>query len=223
MSELPSNIRIYLESLLGRNEPITEKDFSDEQIRMLTMMAAKHGEGLIDEGDYPLHQFGEPEAGLVNEVLHRLSNRIGGGEYESYTGADPRNATRGTLGNFTFVEDPARNSYRAIDTYDFHGDWVDHDSSVWELIKDGIDMSDLETLAYRFGMNADEGKGIPVDIALPDNIKSNLPPEAQKVLADKAYQEYIVPWQLKQEYRTSPLSSYDEIAQQILDELGPNE
>lgn len=208
---LPLNIRTYLQALLGRKKPITEDDLSAQEMEMLISMAQEFGAGSYSYQDYP-NAFETPQSSSVlGNFLTNVVKNASSEKYQTFIGTSPKNAVRGTLGAFTIDEDPKRQSYRVRDTYDFHDEY-DGGYGFLQLLKEALkgNMYALETFAIRYGPNAAGNDGIPVDIALPEGLTDPKYDAVKDALTQQHMDEHLP-------------KSYDEIAAQIMAELGPSE
>jgi hypothetical protein len=107
----PTAGRVFLESMQGKRDPITEADFSPDELNQLRqLIKATENKGNVQYSDY------------VNERNRRLREEFLPTVHlppSILAITNPLGNLAGTLGRFTYVRD-ADGNLRAIDDYDFN-------------------------------------------------------------------------------------------------------
>jgi len=105
-ANLPSNQRIYMETVLDKNQtPITEQSFTAKELETISNLIKSKGgkSGAIKYEDYPKAKEGESA----------LARPLSGEQF-------PYENIRTTLGQFTYKMNPKTNKYDVSDMYDFN-------------------------------------------------------------------------------------------------------
>lgn len=142
----PTAGRVFLESMQGKRDPITEADFSPEELsRIRQLVNSTEGRGNVQYKDYrnlkrELTQKGE-NVGILGPSMFAIGNPTG-------------NAMM-TLGRFNYVRDPD-GTLRAVDTYDFNN-----------INPDNLAPSNIYSRLRQYGYEKmPPGTGRPVNINL---------------------------------------------------------
>ena len=142
----PTAGRVYLESMQGKRDPITEADFSPEELnRIRQLVNSTEDRGNVQYKDYrklkrDLMQKGE-NVGVLGPSLFAIGNPTG-------------NAMM-TLGRFKYVRDPD-GTLRAVDEYDFNN-----------INPDNLAPSNIYGMLRQYGYEKmPPGTGRPVNINL---------------------------------------------------------
>lgn len=151
-SNLPSNQRIYMETVLDKNQaPITEKNFTAKELETITkLIQAKGGEkGAIKYEDYPKAKEGEAA----------IARPLSGNEF-------PYENIKTTLGQFTYRFNPKTQQYEISDVYDFNANPMTRDQISGDYVGKFAISPYLMLRAY--GQNTvPEGKGRKVEVKIP--------------------------------------------------------
>lgn len=141
---LPTPARLYLESMGGNREPITERDFSPAELEaMRQLIATSTGRGGIDYRNYDPHPLEQP--GLPGLLT-------------------PKGRVANSLGQFQYARDPAGTTI--TDAYDFNPVYKEQSPGFQALnIPGTAGFSLLHTLGE---LLVPPGKGRDVRIRLPD-------------------------------------------------------
>jgi hypothetical protein len=103
----PTAARVFLESMQGKRDPITEADFSPEELKQIRQLIdSTEGRGSVQYPDYV--DLMKKQPGVTASYLPSLLSI-----------ADPLGNLQTTLGRFKYVRD-ADGTLRAIDNYDFN-------------------------------------------------------------------------------------------------------
>ena len=105
--KFPTAGRVYLESMQGKKNDITEADFSKEELAAIKqLIMSTNNRGSVQYRDYkPLM---DKSPGIPASYLPSVTSML-----------DPLGNIQTTLGRFKYVRDPD-GTLRAVDTYDFN-------------------------------------------------------------------------------------------------------
>jgi hypothetical protein len=186
---VPAHIRTFAETLAGNKDPITEDNFTPEELEQIksavrkskTTPRPKHY--VQNEGKKGFKEIEEPK----NTVHYK--------DYPTKRDLDLSSsaAARNTLGRFRYDQTPDGRTI-AKDTYDFGDDLVEHGErssaeykamstpkKIGALIKDTVAGSGLKTLPSRVGSAFIGKKGRPVEVDLGVGLKKGGKVSAPKV------------------------------------------
>lgn len=115
--QLPTNVRLYLEFLAGKDTPITEKDFTADELQyMVNQLQSRDSEPTFDE------LFDESRAVPVNayysEAVYNPENI---GRFLE-TLQTPEYRVQTSLGEYTGFKDEEGNFTKITDAYDFNAE-----------------------------------------------------------------------------------------------------
>lgn len=189
---VPAHIRTFVETLAGKKDPITEKDFTPEELEQI-----RNAVRSAQASPTIRYSKENPKGTPLNAV-----------RYEDYGGNKPRrdldvthsSAARNTLGQFRFEKTPDGRTI-AIDKYDFENDLVPYGqrpSAEYEkmstleklkaLAQDTIKprgkLSGITTLPSRVGSAFIGKNGRPVSIDLGEGMKKGGAVKAKAVRGD---------------------------------------
>lgn len=154
--ELPSNQRIYLETVLDKNiSPITEKNLTTKELETISKLIQTKGgqQGAIKYKDYPVPKEGESA----------IARPLSGDKF-------PYENIKTTLGQFTYKYNPKTKEYEVSDVYDFNANPLTGNQSSGDYI--GKFFLSPYVLARAYGQNvAPEGFGRKVNIKVPGLLK----------------------------------------------------
>jgi len=140
----PTAGRVFLESMQGKRDPITEADFSSEELNQLRQLInSTEGRGHVQYKDY----VSEKKRRLRDEFLPLVDLPP-----SLLAVFNPLGNVAGTLGRFKYVRD-ADGNLRAIDDYDFNR-------------IEGTSSSPYAALRRYAGEKMPPGSGRPVNINL---------------------------------------------------------
>jgi len=166
---LPVNVRQFASHLFGDRSPITESQFTPEDLAAIRFAIEKRGggaSGSIGYGDYSpqgFSSFGDPDEGLVG-MLHK-----------SYT--DPAYRMETTLGQASYRQLP-NGSYVVEDKYNFNAPSRQHvnnklkEQNFLSLAADAYKIRGLSGVLNLLGNvygDTESEPGAPVSIQLPLN------------------------------------------------------
>lgn len=171
---LPVNGRFYLESLLGKTDPITEKDFSEEDLKLLKSEAVS--KYITVPANVRAMQQGQERAGVEVMTANPINPQVSYGDYrgrpdnsnwaqaliKSYTSPEFRIGT--SLGNFGIKD--RGDHYEAYDTYNWNGDFdkqIKTLQDLWNQTKFSKPTSILNGLAELYAPKVNR----PVNIKIP--------------------------------------------------------
>ena len=122
---LPSQVRIFAETVAGKKEPITEKDFSESELKQMRDAIARQRNQLARANDAKRRGYAYPEVpknsvGYQDYSDDPYSTKRAARDYSPL----PQDAARNTLGRFRYEKTP-EGRLVAIDSYDFKDDLVD--------------------------------------------------------------------------------------------------
>ena len=87
---LPTPARLYLESMGGNREPISEKDFSEDELKAIQqLIAGSTGRGGIGYHNYDEHPLEQPGLAGLLTPKGRVANSLGQFQYQT----DPTGTT----------------------------------------------------------------------------------------------------------------------------------
>lgn len=176
---VPAHIRTFVETLAGKKDPITEKDFTAEELEQIRS-------AVRTAQDTPTIRYGknDPKGTPLNVVGYK---DYGTNNARKDLDVTPSAAARNTLGRFRFQKTPDGRTV-AIDTYDFKDDLVSkgmRPSAEYEqmstaeklktlaldTIKPKGNISGIKTLPSRIGSAFIGKEGRPVSIDLGEGMK----------------------------------------------------
>jgi len=166
---LPANQKVFLDTFVDKNKaPITEKMFSEPELRALNAMISSKGgsKGSIQYDDY---------GSFMN------TSQVSGNKGVLEAGKNPYESLRTTLGQFNYRLDPTTKKYVVEDTYDFNrlqkppasgGKTLEEVFKMSDYIAqpevfNPIELNPYMALRLYAGRNMPEGQGRPVSINVP--------------------------------------------------------
>lgn len=176
---VPAHIRTFVETLAGKKSPITESDFTPEELEQIR--AAVRSSKTTQRPKHYVKPEGEKEFKAIEEPANTVHYK----DYPTKKDFDLSSAAaaRNTLGRFHYEKLPDGRTV-AIDKYDFDNDLVDigeRPSSEYErmstlkkvatLLKDTVGGSGVRTLPSRMGSAFIGKDGRPVKIDLGEGLK----------------------------------------------------
>ena len=174
---LPINARFFLDSLQGKTDPITEKDFSPEEIKTLSEIGKNKFRPAI-----PTSGFNPQDIADVEAILH--SPQVGYADYSANpdkrnallsTLTDPRYRIATSLGNFGMLD--KGDHYQVYDKYNWNGDFKTPVKSLKDIWNNpDVDKTSLTSLGNALAEVYAPKVTRPVNIKVPKNI-----PEEKKV------------------------------------------
>jgi hypothetical protein len=107
----PTTGRTLLETVQGVKTPITEENFSPEEMSVMRELATRKGgdKGSINYADYV----------ALAEEINKKDKASASASPSLFSMADPMGNVQTTLGQFSYIKDPEGN-LQVVDTYDFN-------------------------------------------------------------------------------------------------------
>lgn len=181
---VPAQIRTFVETLAGKKDPITEKDFTPDELEQIRS-AVRHAQTKPSRTqaynkEKKQYEYIQPRRDVVDYEDYNLGKSIGRRDWNALPEASARN----TLGRFRFQKTPDGRTI-AIDKYDFEDDLVDRGErpsaeyakmstaeKLAALAKDTVTRPrGISTLPSRVGSAFIGKEGRPVSIDLGEGLK----------------------------------------------------
>jgi len=181
---VPAQIRTFVETLVGKKDPITEKDFTAEELEQIRSAVRSAQTKPSRTQAYNLEKKKYEYVQPRRDVVDYEDYQIGKQPLRADWNAQPSGAARNTLGRFRFQKTPDGRTI-AIDKYDFEDDLIEageRPSSEYAkmstakklatLAKDTVTRSrGIGTLPSRVGSAFIGKEGRPVSIDLGEGLK----------------------------------------------------